>query len=147
MNKLIDNAPRKTECWNWEGAITSKGYGSVRVNGRNLGAHRVIYEALKKVIPDGKQLDHLCRNRRCVNPWHLEVVSSKENTLRGIGPTAINAKKTQCANGHSLEGSYVYPKGNRSCEICRQESRMKWQRANLKQPKAVLKLLDDYKQT
>jgi len=72
-------------------------------------------------IPDGKQLDHLCRNHACVNPSHLEVVSGRENVVRGIGPTAKNAKKTHCVNGHALTPENLYrhsPAGGRKCKAC-----------------------------
>ena len=70
-----------TGCWNWH-SVSVHGYGQVRIEGRKRPAHRVMYEKLNGAIPDGMVLDHLCRNRRCVNPEHLEAVSSGENTRR-----------------------------------------------------------------
>lgn len=103
------------DCWVWTGAKSSNGYG----NYWNRGAHRVVYELLVGEIPKGKQLDHLCRNRSCVNPEHLEPVTQKENLLRGIGQCAINAKKTECKRGHifSSENTYVW-RGKRICREC-----------------------------
>jgi hypothetical protein len=85
--------------------------------------HRYAYEALVGPIPDGKQIDHLCRNRACCNPEHLEPVTIQENIRRGEGPQAINARKTHCIRGHALSGDnlYLVPKsGRRNCVICRQ---------------------------
>lgn len=85
-----------TGCWMWMGAIHWTGYG---VSGSKL-AHRASYESEFGAIPDGKQIDHLCRNRWCVNPHHLEAVTQRENIMRGEGLTAKNAKKTHCPMGH-----------------------------------------------
>lgn len=70
-------------CWVWTAARTSKGYGQFRIGPRPVRAHRYAYTLLVGPIPDGLQLDHLCRNRLCVNPGHLEPVTNWENTLRG----------------------------------------------------------------
>lgn len=107
-------------CWMWVGAATRQGYGQINVQGRMAYAHRVSYEMAVGPIPVGLQIDHLCRNRRCVNPDHLEPVTRRENILRGDGITARNARKTHCAKGHSFAGDnlYVYPDGNRGCRIC-----------------------------
>ena len=72
-----------TNCWVWYGELNRNGYGRVWVQGKRLMAHRVVYESTRGPIPDGMVLDHLCRNRRCCNPDHLEPVTVKENTLRG----------------------------------------------------------------
>ncbi len=110
-------------CWIWTGK-KDYGYGRVGLNGMHHRAHRLIYEALKGPIPDGMVPDHLCRNRACVNPDHLEIVSVRENVLRGISPVAENAQKTHCKNGHQLIGDnlYEYSYGGRpwrGCKICR----------------------------
>lgn len=69
-------------CWVWQGAVTSAGYGSIKVGGCMRGAHVVAYELSGEVIPEGMQLDHLCENKRCVRPSHLEVVTQQENIQR-----------------------------------------------------------------
>lgn len=97
-------------CWEWLGDHSPNGYPyTVREKqgenkGKRRGAHRVAYEYLKGSIPEGFDLDHLCRNRGCVNPDHLEPVTRRENLLRGKTIPAHNIKKTHCPRGHSYEG-------------------------------------------
>lgn len=80
--KKIDVA-NDTGCWLWRGEINRNGYGRVWMNGKRFMAHRAVYEALHGPIADGMVLDHLCRNRACCNPDHLEPVTVRENTHRG----------------------------------------------------------------
>jgi hypothetical protein len=107
-------------CWVWNGELDIGGYGSVRINGVLMATHRVMYLLEHKSIPEGKELDHLCRNRLCCNPSHLEAVTHRENMLRGQNPSAENAKKSLCKRGHKLEGSNLLPRsdGGRDCRIC-----------------------------
>lgn len=106
-------------CWNWQGSCRPEGYGSISVGGQTRRAHRVAYETFVGAIPIGAQLDHLCRNRACVRPDHLEPVSAKEKTLRGVGAPANNARKTHCLHGHPLSGSNLYShRGRRACRAC-----------------------------
>lgn len=114
-------------CWLWEGACNPYGYGVVSVKGRRLMAHRVIYELMRGPIPEGLQTDHLCRVRCCVNPDHLEAVTSRENTLRGMSPPAILAKKMYCKRGHPLFGDNckrIGARQERYCKACNR-ARMK----------------------
>lgn len=107
-------------CWEWRGSVW-KGYGKFWFNGRMVKAHRFSYSLVHGDIEG--VLDHLCRNRACVNPDHLEDVSNKENCMRGEAPTAINARKTHCPRGHEYneENTYVRPTGSRECKVCRNE--------------------------
>lgn len=113
------------ECWNWTGTIKSDGYGTAWFRGRTLGAHRIAYQLLVGSVPDGLCLDHLCRNRSCVNPAHLEPVTTRENILRGEAPPAKFAVATHCIRGHefSPENTYYQAGGRRACHAC---SRIKW---------------------
>jgi hypothetical protein len=109
-------------CWLFTGHLDKKGYGSICEgggHGRMLKAHRVSYELLAGPIPDDLQLDHLCRVRHCVNPCHLEPVTSRENTLRGDTIPAQNARKTHCPQGHgyTLDNTLVSV-GRRYCRRC-----------------------------
>lgn len=110
-------------CWQWVGGATARGYG-VWWNGNKQGlAHRQMYERVKGPIPDGKQLDHLCRNHGCVNPDHLEPVTSRENTLRGRSQAAERAALTTCVRGHPFTEANTYfrkdGKGRRQCRTCK----------------------------
>ena len=107
------------DCW----LYPMNGYATVYHDGQTRLAHRVMYEAQIGEIPDGLTLDHLCRNRNCVNPKHLEPVSLGENVLRGTGPTAVNAKKMKCSKGHRLEGSNlrIDKRGKRVCVKCQRQ--------------------------
>ncbi|MFC8095360.1 HNH endonuclease signature motif containing protein [Streptomyces sp. NPDC057301] len=114
---------RDTEggCWEWTGARTSKGYGSFWLDGRMQYAHRVAYESMRTPIPDGLVIDHLCRNRACVNPGHLEPVTNRTNILRGVSFCATRARQTRCVHGHAFTAANTYraPNGTRKCRTCR----------------------------
>ncbi len=104
--------PREADgCWRWTGCITNHGYGQVQDSRarKPRSAHRLVYELLTGPIPEGLGLDHLCRNRWCVRPDHLEPVTSRENTLRGETPAGRNARKTHCAKGHELTPENTLP--------------------------------------
>lgn len=118
-------------CWLWTAAVSTGGYGRVHWDGKLRQAHRVAYELEVGPIPEGLELDHLCRVRRCVRPDHLEPVSGKVNKLRGVSPSADHARKTHCDAGHPLEGpgADVYTRnGWRYCRPCRLAAALKYQR-------------------
>lgn len=115
---------REDGCWIWDGTVDRLGYGWISYESRLRLVHRYAYEMLVEPIPDGMSIDHLCRNRDCVNPAHMEVVTHKENVHRGVGPTAINAAKTHCKRGHEFTeaNTYIIPStGSRVCKVCRNE--------------------------
>ena len=109
-------------CWVWQGALTD-GYARGRVAGRTVGLHRAEYEHVHGPIPDGMQLDHLCRNRACLNPTHLEPVTQRENILRGEGVAATQARRTHCVRGHDLSNARITKKGYRVCRACKRGER------------------------
>lgn len=115
-------------CWLWRGAINNDGYGTFTVDGRTQRAHRVLWESIHGSIPEGLTTDHICRIRACVNPAHIELVSAKVNTLRGIGPTSLNAQKTHCSKGHlfDLLNTLITTKG-RVCRACKREINRRYQ--------------------
>ena len=109
-------------CLVWMGARNPGGYGSLTANGKGWAAHRIAYVAARgEDIPPGMPLDHLCRNRACVNPDHLEVVTGRMNTLRGTNPCAENARKTHCVRGHELTpDNAVVNRAKRGARVCRE---------------------------
>ena len=109
-------------CWLWRGWTNTNGYGLFHNGMRDVMAHRWAYELYVGPIPEGLQLDHLCRVHNCVNPEHLEAVTCQTNILRGNSPQAINSRKTHCLRGHPFAGKnlYVAPNGWRQCRACKQ---------------------------
>jgi len=108
--RWIKLAVRSGNCWRWQGLMRPDGYG--KHAGRQ--AHRVVYENLVGPIPEGLELDHLCRNKSCVNPDHLEPVTREENARRRW------ATYTHCKNGHAYTAAntYIMPSGFRDCRTC-----------------------------
>lgn len=119
-------------CWLWTAAKDPKGYGRINVGGYTMLTHRLAYELVVGQIPEGLQLDHLCRNPGCVNPAHLEPVTNYENSMRGESLNAQNARKEHCKRGHSLSGDnlYITPTGGRNCKACRSASRKQYYAVN-----------------
>jgi hypothetical protein len=130
--KYADVQRPKDRCWEWRGPMFSNGYGLFNALGREHVAHRVVYEQWwGRPVAIGKVLDHVCRNPACVNPYHLEEVTQRENTMRGTGPSAANAKKTHCLNGHEFtpENTRVRASGKRECREClKRLQREQWKR-------------------
>ena len=105
-------------CWPWIGAVDGDGYGRFAMR----SAYRIAYEAVRGPVPVGLTLDHLCRNRECVNPDHLEPVTNRENILRGESPAAKHARQSHCLNGHSFDSANTYRwHGQRICRACNRE--------------------------
>jgi HNH endonuclease len=116
-------------CYEWMGRTDGDGYGRMHVS-RTLAdgsylpqwkpVHRVAYEYWVGPIPEGLTIDHLCRNKRCFRPDHLEAVPSGVNTLRGEGAAARNARKTHCKHGHPFDeaNTRYLPSGYRECKMC-----------------------------
>lgn len=130
----------------------STGYAETWDGVRPLLAHRVAYEFWVGPIPAEAVIDHLCRNRGCVNPDHLEAVTEQTNIRRGVGPSARHAVQSHCLNGHpfSEENTYVDPKGRRECRTCKMDRRRAAgvrERSGMSKPRSwsddELALLDD----
>jgi HNH endonuclease len=131
----VSDVPTPSGCWLWTGGRDKDGYGRFSVGRQHRRAHHLAYILFVGPIPDGLEIDHLCRNPGCVNPWHLEPVPQRVNVLRGTGLAAVNARKTHCINGHefTLANTYVNPStGNRRCQTChRDEQRRRVQRLRM----------------
>lgn len=117
--RLLDKTAfnTKTGCWEWTAAQTPGGYASFHVKGLAHAAHRVAYLLMTGPIPDGLHLDHLCRNKLCVNPDHLEPVTQAENNRRA------GAARTHCAQGHEYTAANTYRRrnGSRDCRACNRD--------------------------
>ena len=129
----------KTEgCWYWRGNVNpATGYGRLGIGQRNFAAHRLSYELHVGPIPEGLDLDHLCRVRHCVNPAHLEPVTRWENTRRGVGITAQRARSNVCKHGHEYTTeNTIIQRGYRLCRTCKERRDTYWkeQRRNPKDP-------------
>lgn len=109
-------------CWLWQGPLNNVGYAHVGFGNRKHLLHKLVWEDTNGPVPDGKELDHLCRNRNCWNPGslHLEPVTHPENINRG----SRSGRRTHCSKGHeyTIENTYIDPKqGHRCCRKCKSE--------------------------
>lgn len=115
-------------CWTWLGVKALPGYGRMRATeGRLHFAHRLSYELHKGESLAGKQLDHICNNKACVNPDHLEITTQSENVRRGYrrdGRIHRESKKTHCKRGHEFteDNTYINRKGHRYCRECKRQT-------------------------
>lgn len=108
--------PLDTPCWGWKRRLDR--YTTINVDGKNQLAHRVAYEHFVAPIPDGYEVDHLCRVPACCNPVHLEAVTPRENKIRSMAPSAIAYRTNRCKWGHSLEDARTNDLGHRHCRTC-----------------------------
>jgi len=107
-----------TKCWNWIKIKDKDGYGRIYFRKKERKAHRVSWYAFNEVVGSDFVIDHVCRNRCCVNPEHLNRTTRRENTLNGNGVGAINKRRTRCKNGHVFDKTYGK---QRYCSICENE--------------------------
>lgn len=127
MRKVVVDLPRG--CWLWCAARDDLGYGYFWYNGRQQMAYRASYQMFRGAIPLGLVLDHVCRVPRCVNPWHLDAVTQKENLRRS--PLTVGSKntaKTTCNAGHAFDEQNTYTHaatGKRKCRACGRRNRMR----------------------
>lgn len=138
VDRFWPKVEKTPTCWVWTAGKRHGGYGQFNVgDGRNVRAHVFAYELLVGPVPEGLELDHLCRNPACVNPDHLEPVPHRVNILRGCGPVPENSLKTRCVNGHAYtpQNTYIRPDGYRDCRACkRKRERERQRRLRIHQP-------------
>ncbi len=122
VNRLLAKCVPVPEsgCWLWLDHTERGGYGMIWYGKGKVLAHRLSYECFVGSIPKGMQLDHLCRVRCCINPYHLEPVTAKVNVQRSSGIAAANMAKTHCVKGHEFtkDNTYITTRGERSCREC-----------------------------
>jgi len=119
LERFWNNIEKTDSCWNWKASLFKNGYGQFSDNYKKWYAHRFSYQLLKGELIEGLTIDHLCRNRACVNPEHLEQVTKKVNNLRGEGFCAKEARQTHCIHGHEFNEDNTYWEGNkRHCRPC-----------------------------
>lgn len=137
FERILDRVDMRglDDCWLWRGSVNNNGYGQFGVrNGEHhttVFGHRAMYELWFGPIPEGAQVDHLCRVRRCCNPRHLEAVSPTENLRRRVplrGSEHPHGRKTHCPHGHpyDAENTYRTPEGKRSCRTCRRAAKKRF---------------------
>ena len=113
-------------CWRWHGTKDNYGYAMFHIHSKSKKAHRVAFELVGNAVDYSKTLDHICRNRDCVNPAHLEQVDNRENLMRGNGYARTNSQKTHCLRGHALSGDNLGRNGvKRFCKTCLYAQRRK----------------------
>lgn len=118
---FLRKVTKTKSCWLWIGTFEPNGYGVIRFGADTMKAHRFAYELFVGEIADGLVIHHECNTRNCVNPAHLRAVTHRENVLAGGGPTAQNARKTHCRNGHEYPAN-AKTVGKRKCYACKRAS-------------------------
>lgn len=119
--RFLQKIQQEGDCWIWTGS-KHRGYGQFHPYGTPVRAHRWSYEYHRAEIPEGLAIDHLCRNRACVNPWHLEPVTTQENNLRAE-PWNFRQRKTHCKHGHEFtEENTIQRADGRECRACQRSA-------------------------
>lgn len=131
-DRFWQKVTQSASCWHWQGAIIKGGYGGFKTPTGHTLAHRFSYELHNGAIPEGLQIDHLCRNRACVRPDHLEAVTQRTNILRGVGLAAKYARVTHCPKGHPYDEANTYH--NRGGRYCRQCARDRYHSGKVASP-------------
>jgi hypothetical protein len=125
-------APSDEACWEWTGGLDRRGYGMFWSGAQGVRAYRWLYERMVGAVPAGMHLDHLCRNTKCVNWHHLEVVTPRENIMRGEGVAARFAARTHCDQGHPFSGDNLIVSTDRRgyvrrrCRVCAVEAQRRY---------------------
>ena len=132
-DEFESNFKKSNNCWKWVGRQYVTGYGRYWQNQISYLAHRVSYELYKGNLEKNKVIDHLCRNKLCVNPDHLEQVTISENVMRGEGITAKKSRSSSCPNGHPYPNIPKIVNGWRLCKICLRINEKKYQTKNIEQ--------------
>jgi hypothetical protein len=117
-------------CWIWTAGRTSEGYGQFKWKQEPIWstlAHRISYYLIVGPIPEGLEIDHLCRVRTCLNPAHLEPVTAQENQLRSESASGLSARKTHCPQGHPYD--CINSRGNRCCRRCMREQARRYRKS------------------
>lgn len=125
--RLLRHCERVGDCLIWTGSTNQQGYGVLSVGKRRVRAHQLAYLTWVGPIPEGLELDHLCRTRRCIDPRHLEPVTHWTNLMRGQSPSALNARKTHCPQGHPYDelNTYLTKQNVRQCRACHRARQLK----------------------
>lgn len=111
-------------CWLWAKTVNNRGYGVITVHYKHVLAHRFSHELYIGPIPEGHEVDHLCKSRPCVNPEHLEAVTRQVNVARSDWPAAVHARQTSCKKGHPFDEANTRRllDGSRKCRTCSRET-------------------------
>lgn len=127
LRRFWSKVVQTDNCWIWIASVNKLGYGTFNYNHKTILAHRFAWQLVNSYIPEGMELDHLCRNPPCVRPDHLEPVTHKENCGRG-NAGLYQSIKTHCPQGHeySLQNTRILSNGGRSCKTCQAEYQQKW---------------------
>lgn len=152
MNRFWSKVKKTRSCWIWQACLTSRGYGRFNVGAsggcRIVFAHRFSYELLVGPIPKGLELDHVCRNKSCVNPRHLKPVTHRQNLTApgsqvGIPSGQLKLSKTHCPSGHELSGDNVRldKNGHRKCKTCLRDRNRNWYRQKNNLPETKFRRL------